>query len=226
MERINVECHECNLKFTKSKVEYNRGLRGYRKKYAGIFFCSGGCASKWNTRITQKQRIDKYKLSPKFCKECNTQLRYDQRMLKFCNQSCAATHNNPLTTQPPRHIKCAFCDEEYVKSNTKSKFCSMRCSSDNRLKLTEQKFHEGEVKDRKLIHRCLVDRDGDKCSVCGIESWNEKSIRLWVDHINGNAADNRPTNFRLICPNCESQSDTFSGKNCGRGRKSRGLCES
>ena len=26
-----------------------------------------------------------------------------------------------------------------------------------------------------------------------------------------------------MCPNCDSQSDTFGGKNYGKGRKSRGI---
>jgi hypothetical protein len=48
-------------------------------------------------------------------------------------------------------------------------------------------------------------------------------LTLWTDHIDGNATNNHPSNFRLICPNCDSQSDTFGGKNYGKGRKSRGL---
>jgi hypothetical protein len=34
-----------------------------------------------------------------------------------------------------------------------------------------------------------------------------------IDHINGKNNDNRIENLRLLCPNCNSQQDTFCGKN-------------
>jgi hypothetical protein len=87
----------------------------------------------------------------------------------------------------------------------------------------KEQFSSGVLSSRKKIYKLLVDRDGNKCSVCGIEDWNHKPIRLWVDHFDGDAANNDPQNLRLICPNCDSQSDTFGAKNYGHGRKSRGL---
>lgn len=52
-----------------------------------------------------------------------------------------------------------------------------------------------------------------KCDVCGITEWNNKQIILQLDHINGNNTDNRIENLKLLCPNCHSQTPTFSGKN-------------
>lgn len=90
-------------------------------------------------------------------------------------------------------------------------------------KITHDKFNKGELSNRRVIYRILTERDGNKCSVCGIINWNNKPIRLWVDHIDGNPTNNMPYNFRLICPNCDSQSATYSNRNKGRGRTSRGL---
>lgn len=52
-----------------------------------------------------------------------------------------------------------------------------------------------------------------KCSICGISKWNDKPLTLRLDHINGNNKDDRLENLRWICPNCDSQSDTFCGRN-------------
>jgi hypothetical protein len=107
------------------------------------------------------------------------------------------------------------------------KYCSTKCTGEHRAKLKAQanalKFEQGKLTHRRAIYKLLVDRDGNKCSVCEITEWVGQPIRLWVDHIDGNATNNTPSNFRLVCPNCDSQSKTFGGKNRGSGRRSRGL---
>lgn len=124
---------------------------------------------------------------------------------------------------------CKNCDAVITFKGYSSthKFCDPACFGEYRAKESFAKnlslFEEGSLTSRARIYDILVKRDGNKCSVCSITEWNGKSIRLWVDHIDGNATNNAPNNFRLICPNCDSQSDTFGAKNTGKGRKSRGL---
>lgn len=59
---------------------------------------------------------------------------------------------------------------------------------------------------RKLLKNGLLE---NKCSQCGLEEWNEKPLVMILDHINGINNDNRLNNLRMLCPNCNSQTDTF-----------------
>jgi len=53
-----------------------------------------------------------------------------------------------------------------------------------------------------------------KCSICGQEPfWNNEELVLVLDHNNGIRNDNRLENLRFLCPNCNSQQETFAGKN-------------
>lgn len=52
------------------------------------------------------------------------------------------------------------------------------------------------------------------CSVCGQGPvWNNRSLTLQLDHINGNHHDNRIENLRIVCPNCHTQTDNYVGRN-------------
>lgn len=66
------------------------------------------------------------------------------------------------------------------------------------------------IKERLLKEKILH----NKCSICGLgDKWNERPIVHVMDHINGDSSDNRIENLRIVCPNCNSQLDTFSGRN-------------
>lgn len=52
-----------------------------------------------------------------------------------------------------------------------------------------------------------------KCNSCqNIGIWNGKKLSLQLEHKNGICNDNRLENLCFLCPNCHSQTDTFSGK--------------
>jgi Zn finger protein HypA/HybF involved in hydrogenase expression len=53
-----------------------------------------------------------------------------------------------------------------------------------------------------------------KCNNCGNNGrWNGEKLILQLEHKNGNSKDHRLENLCFLCPNCHSQTETFSGKN-------------
>lgn len=49
------------------------------------------------------------------------------------------------------------------------------------------------------------------CEECNIGTfYNGKALKLQVDHKNNNILDNRPDNLRFLCPNCHSQTPSYS----------------
>ena len=66
---------------------------------------------------------------------------------------------------------------------------------------------------RRLMREGLL---GDRCARCGISEWEGEKLSLELHHLNGVNDDNRLENLVLLCPNCHSLTETYSGRNRGR----------
>jgi biotin operon repressor len=52
----------------------------------------------------------------------------------------------------------------------------------------------------------------NRCECCGIQDWLGKPLSMALHHVNGEGADNRLENLMMLCPNCHSQTENFSGR--------------
>lgn len=88
----------------------------------------------------------------------------------------------------------------------------------------EDFFIKGEKRTGHNIKNRLINENlkEHKCEECGcLPEWNGKPLSLQLDHINGDNCDNRLENLRFLCPNCHSQTTTFSGKNTKKHNKDK-----
>lgn len=75
---------------------------------------------------------------------------------------------------------------------------------------------------RNCIRDYILNKQEHKCAICGMpDTWNNKELKFVLDHIDGDASNNWESNLRLVCPNCDSQLDTFKSKNKNSARTYR-----
>lgn len=93
-----------------------------------------------------------------------------------------------------------------------------------RKKLPEDVFVVRKDKVRtkgQLLRRSLIEIGRDyKCSICGINEWNNELLILHVDHIDGDPYNNISENLRFLCPNCHSQTSTYGNNGNYNNRES------
>jgi Zn finger protein HypA/HybF involved in hydrogenase expression len=116
------------------------------------------------------------------------------------------------------HISFKSYSSNHIYCNNK---CQQEHKQKNCLERDIKKFHEGTLNRRPNIRLVLTEIRGYKCECCGISDWQGKKLVLQVDHINGDPYNDSPENLRLICPNCHSQTSTYTGANRGKGRWSK-----
>lgn len=94
-------------------------------------------------------------------------------------------------------------------------------------RLSDQEwFVDGIRRSGPSTRKRLVSRGiPDQCSSTNCPSptplWAGEKLTLQIDHINGDRWDNRLENLRILCPNCHTQTSTYSNN---KSRRIRNYC--
>lgn len=156
----------------------------------------------------------------KTCPKCNEK---HQKLGTFCSRRCANSRQWSDEVNKKRSLKMKEVSPwnkglSFGPNEEKNK-----AIRESRLQKSRDNFLNGLLVERSSLKTHLSREYGYFCAICSISEWQGKKISLQLDHIDGDAGNNHPTNLRLICPNCHSQTETYGAKNKGNGRKSKGL---
>jgi predicted nucleic acid-binding Zn ribbon protein len=150
---------------------------------------------------------------------------------KFCSRHCSTIYNNKIHPKRKPEHHCKMCSCLIISSKS---YCSDECKikAKELLKkktifiidnITRYKRNDSEIfcenskVARVVVKRRYLKSNRNICSICGqLPEWLNKKLVMVLDHINGIKNDNRLVNLRLLCPNCNSQTATFSGRNVSK----------
>ena len=180
-----------NSKWNKEKENLEKYILEDNKSYEEIgrsYGCSGSNIKKVSKKLGIKLP-NRRKINPKETFNKPNKLQY------FCKNCNSIMHTN-------QQFCCMDCANEYKHKKNYENFVKH-----------PEKYNKANYQPKAFKSDILKEQD-NKCAICGCSpEHNGKPLVFILDHIDGHASNNRRDNLRLICPNCDSQLDTYKSKN-------------
>lgn len=222
-------CDKCGKYFTK------RGFNSHYKKCVAKFclhcgkqllksdhrtkFCNSVCYSIY----TSKDK-DLIKNKIRICKNCEKEFTNKDGRKLFCNMSCAASFNNKK-----RHISITHKNKTsetlkiYFKTDVGKIHFKKLILNSHTSEIYKKRKIKREANFYKIENWDIMGKSAKKkflnilqkgeCGECGIKFWRGKPISLDFHHKDGNSYNDEFKNCILLCKNCHSQTDTYTGRN-------------
>jgi Zn finger protein HypA/HybF involved in hydrogenase expression len=196
--------------------------KGHCGNYGSRRFCSSHCARSFSTKNKRKE------INKKVSKTLKNFRTIPGGKLKLCDYGC---HNEAKFQLGNKKWCCSSSYNKCLNIRKKNSEGIKKARKEGRIRnFTLEDVKKGNIEYRKKLKevydilpfeekplaeqlRIILKEQKNKCLICGIKDWNEKILKLHLDHIDGNNKNNSRENLRYICPNCHSQTKTYCGKN-------------
>ena len=178
--------------------------------------------SKWNK---EKENLKKYILEEnKSYEEIGRSCGCSGSNIKKVSKNLGIILPKKRKINPKEHFNksdilytCKNCNSTLYSNK---QFCCTECANEYKHKKKYEDFLKHPEKycranyQPRIFKNDILKEQDNKCAICGcLPEHNEKPLVFILDHIDGHASNNRRSNLRLICPNCDSQLDTYKSKN-------------
>lgn len=184
-------------------------------------FCSSSCAAKYNNKnrdesVYKKQGESVSKTLQEKYKIHNEIKRLEKEKKKEFKKEKIKREYKPLK----HSCICEICGAEFESTNKNARFCSCICQAKNTHINAYKDFLENNEKycrgnyTPKCFKQDFLEEQNGVCAICGCKPEHNGKVLVFVmDHIDGDASNNKRDNLRMVCPNCDSQLPTFKSKN-------------
>ena len=197
---------------TKICINCGKHLIGWQIK-----FCCKSCAATYNNKLRGPMSEE-------------TKEKIKNTLLEKYPPKSQKVKKERIKVNTPKYTECVICGKKFDKPLYK-KTCSEECcnilrktnSQEQQLKQHKEYYqyyleHQEEFCRPNYIPKQFkpekIEQQGGVCAICGMKpEWNGKPLVFIMDHIDGDASNNRWENLRCICHDCDSQLDTYKSKN-------------
>lgn len=185
----------------------------FHPKYEKQIFCCKSCANSFNNYGKKMKNETKDKIRNKI-------ILYYEPKKKVKHKKVCDRQNSKKYCKTNTNRKSNFCLNCGKEIKYDRKYCSNECARIHKHKRKYEDFLNNNEKycrgnySPTTFKSNILEEQGGVCAICGIEPiWNGKPLVFVLDHIDGDASNNKRENLRLICPHCDSQLPTFKSKN-------------
>lgn len=181
-------------------------------KFGSGRFCSRACANARDHSEETKEKISQALIKPEELKVKRIRLKTEpkQKVIKVQEAKVCAVCGIAIG----KHSATGFCSKHLTEHKQQLKLQHWLETGDIGMAV--------DTTIRGIFRDYILEQQNHCCAICGTsDTWNNKPLTFVLDHINGDAAYSARENLRLICPNCDSQLDTFKSKNKNSARTQR-----